>query len=861
MTGLRVGGLVSGLDVDELVKKLMQAERAPLDKLEQQKQTYEWTRDAYRNVNTKIQTFDTYIADNLILKSFNTKTATSSNSSLVDATATGSASGTLTIEGVSQLATAARSVGGQVNAIGTTTLGDLFANSGIAVDQNYIEIRAIQKDGTLATKATRIDFTEDMTINDFVSNINRSNAGVSAVFENGRLSITAKNTGDVKGGAEIVVDSGQAVFEAFQFADSTNLADNGKNAIFQVNGIATERASNTFTISGYNITLKDTFNSVQTIAEKYIASQKELELANINFTNKQNQYNAAKDAYYGAGAIDTPSYTDAHNNTYVAAFGNTLNISEQGTFNKLGSAFWRSLSDEEIAFISANASNLKAAIDSSDYSNLKALSDDKIETLSELSEEEIKKFQLHANYQVYGTKLKNFDEATILAIQNFSYDSDDDIATIHEKIDNYSGFNDEVKEVLKSLSKENLTKLLATSPDTLEIYQQKAEADDLKAKYNTLGDSFLNSLSPTAIATISNIDFSQENWSSSVTDETLRNELEKLTENQIKALDGLSAAQLTNFKSLAEQNVARNNYVKANTELNAAQTRLTTAQHTFDNAKVDAENAGILNDDDSVNPTVVESAPTANPVMLTSTTNVDEIIEKIKDFVKTYNGFKTELNNLIKETKNRDYPPLTEAQREEMDEKAIELWEQKAKSGLLRNDSIIREGLSKIRALVYESNPAVSNTKFNTLFSIGITTTKSYNDGGLLEIDETKLRAALEEDPDAVTTLFTNPSGKKDDTVIVNGEQKQADTRGYLYKLREAMSDVKLKIEKKAGRTTMTENQYSLGKSLQDLAKRIDSWKAKLEKIETRYWKQFTALEQAVNKANAQSSLFMQTTY
>lgn len=855
MSQLRIGGLASGMDIDALVEKLMQAERIPLDKLQQQKQIYEWTRDAYRNVNKKLQTFDTYIADNLLLKSFNTKTTTSSNSSLVEATATGSAAGTLTIEGVSQLASAARAVGGQVNGIGTTTLGDLFANSGVTVSQNYIEIRAIQKDGTLAAKATRIEFTENMTIDQFVSKINSSAAGVSAVFENGRLSITAKNTGDVKGGAEIVVDSGQEVFAAFQFADTTNLADNGKNAIFQVNGIATERASNSFSISGYNVTLKSTFNSVQTIAEKYIAAQKELELAGINLTNKTNQYNNAKDAYYGVGATETPSYTTAHNNAYKVAFGNTLTLSEQELFNKLGSAFWRKLSDDEINFILENKDDLKTAIEASDYTNLKALSDDKIQILADLSEQELVDYRLHANYQVYGTKLKDFDAAAIAAIQNFAYDSNDDLTTIHENIDNNPEFSDEVKKVLKSLSKDDLTNLLSTSPSTLEIYHQKAQADDLKTKYSALGDSFFNNLSASEIETISNIDFTQEDAISSITDETLRNKLEKLTENQIKALDSLTEEQLNNFKNLAEQNIIRSNYVKANSELNAAQTRLTNAQNTFDTAKEDAQNAGILNGDD-IDEDALIGAPTTSPVSITSTTNVDDIISKIKDFVNTYNGLIKELNDLIKESKYRDYPPLTEAQRKEMDEKEIELWEEKAKSGLLRSDSIIREGISKMRALLYESNPAVSNPKYNTLFSIGITTSKNYNDGGTIEIDENKLRKALEEDPDAVAALFTN-YGKKDDTIIENGVEKTVDTRGYLQKLREEMTNIKNKIEKKAGRTTMTANQYTLGKTLTDIESRIKTWKDKLITIEQRYWKQFTAMEQAINKANMQASLFM----
>ena len=144
--------------------------------------------------------------------------------------------------------------------------------------------------------------------------------------------------------------------------------------------------------------------------------------------------------------------------------------------------------------------------------------------------------------------------------------------------------------------------------------------------------------------------------------------------------------------------------------------------------------------------------------------------------------------------------------------------------------------------------------------SIGITTSKNYNEGGTLEINETKLRAALEEDPDSVVKLFSNSEGKEKDTVQVekNGVMvsQEADTRGFLQKLRASMKTFEINIEKKAGRSTMTDAQFSIGKSLIDAGKRMDTWKAKLENIESRYWKQFTAMETAINKANSQSSIF-----
>ncbi|MBG9692383.1 flagellar hook protein [Lysinibacillus fusiformis] len=826
----RIGGLASGMDIDALVKKLMNAERAPLNKLYQKKQTYEWQRDAYRGVNTKLKTFDTYISDNLVLKSLISKTAASSNSNLVTATATGSAAGTLSIEGVSQLATAARKVGDQVNAVGTTKMSDLGATG-------TIEFKAIQTNGKLASEATKIEITSDMTVDQFISKVNSSNAGISAVFENGRFSFTAKNTGDVKGDDEIKVVGGLDIFNKLGFADPNKVQNTeGKNAIFTVNGIATERTTNTFTISGYNVTLKDTFNGLQTIADKYKAAVEELKNATTNLANKQANLITKQNAY---GASDINSYTANHETAYKNAFGNTLSLSQQVQYNKLGNNAWRNLSTDEINYIKnqSSAQGIKDNLDGSSLSDeskakLKDLSNDVLDVLFS-NKDQLTDFKAQAEYEKYGVKLKDFDQNAIDALKRFSYNSNDSIEKIHKDIDDNPEFTKEVKDALKSLSKDDLTNLIATDSATLKTYQEKAQADDFKQKYSQLGDALIKEL--------------QEGTK----------KVEDLTEKQKEIWNSLSPEKKGQFYDLADQNIKRSEYLTAVAEEKAAQTRLTEATNTEKAATADATAAGILKDDGSggkeVDEDKVNAAPQAQAVTMTSTTDVDDIMAKIKEFVTTYNGFIKDLNDQTKETKYRDYTPLTSEQREEMSESEIKLWEEKAKSGLLRGDTLIREGLAGMRSLVYQSNPGI-DSKYNSLFSIGITTSKNYNDGGTLEIDEAKLRKVLEEDPDAVEKLFKNSEGKKDD--VVDG--KTVDTRGYLDKLRESMKTFEITIEKKAGRSTMTDAQYAIGKNLVDTESRISTWKRKLEDIEARYWKQFTAMEQAINKANQQSSMFMQ---
>lgn len=232
------------------------------------------------------------------------------------------------------------------------------------------------------------------------------------------------------------------------------------------------------------------------------------------------------------------------------------------------------------------------------------------------------------------------------------------------------------------------------------------------------------------------------------------------------------------------------------------------------------------------------------PITITSKTDVDNMVDKIKKFVETYNGLVDSLTGKTKETKYRDYTPLTDEQKVDMDEKEIEKWEEKAKSGLLRNDPLIRSGLSELRGLMYQKGGS-SNSMLDTLHEMGITTTSSYLDGGKLEINEDKLRAAISKDPQAVADTFTKSVAKGE-----SGEE------GIVQKLRSSLSKTMLNIEKKAGKTTMTEHNYSIGKNLLNVDDRITSWKSKLVGIEERYWKQFTAMETAINKANQQSSLF-----
>ncbi|MED3905213.1 flagellar hook-associated protein 2 [Geobacillus thermodenitrificans] len=230
---------------------------------------------------------------------------------------------------------------------------------------------------------------------------------------------------------------------------------------------------------------------------------------------------------------------------------------------------------------------------------------------------------------------------------------------------------------------------------------------------------------------------------------------------------------------------------------------------------------------------------------ITTSSDTDAMFNVIKGFVDKYNEVISKINAELKEERYRNYPPLTDEQKEAMTEKQIELWEEKAKSGLLRGDSILSSGLSKMRMDLYTKVEGSNITGgFSQLAEIGITTSSNYLDGGKLIIDETKLRQKIQENPNAIYRLFNNDS--------TNYSEK-----GIVRRLRDTIKDTIGKIEQKAGKTIWTNQQFAIGRDLIQIDSQIDRFEDRLKEIEDRYWRQFTAMEKAIQRANEQSMYLM----
>ncbi|PID14387.1 flagellar cap protein FliD [Sporosarcina sp. P34] len=245
---------------------------------------------------------------------------------------------------------------------------------------------------------------------------------------------------------------------------------------------------------------------------------------------------------------------------------------------------------------------------------------------------------------------------------------------------------------------------------------------------------------------------------------------------------------------------------------------------------------------------------TTSPVTFSSSTDTEQILKSVVEFVNDYNEMIEKLNTKIKEKQFKSFHPLSDEQKADMKEKEIELWEEKAKSGTLKGDPALTSMLNNLRSIMSASVNTTDkdgksldqngNPIKISLKDLGIETTSNYLDNGKLTINEDTLRAKISENPNAVYDLI----GKS------NTDPKKG---GIAQQYRTELQDAQKKITVKAGSSTAVNDTFALGRSIKSMDKQIERFESKLKMMENRYWKQFNAMEQAIQRANSQSAQLM----
>ncbi|MEK3760781.1 flagellar filament capping protein FliD [Paenibacillus sp. FSL P4-0338] len=219
-------------------------------------------------------------------------------------------------------------------------------------------------------------------------------------------------------------------------------------------------------------------------------------------------------------------------------------------------------------------------------------------------------------------------------------------------------------------------------------------------------------------------------------------------------------------------------------------------------------------------------------------TDSSTAIETIKGFIEDYNSMIELLNKKTSEVKYRDFAPLSEEQKKDMKEADIKTWTEKAQSGLLKNDDILRSTVSSMRMLITQN--------LGDLSSIGITTGQYYENGKLY-LNESKLKTAIAENPQKIIDLLQGPT---------------SDAGSGLFDKLVKISETALeRFSEKAGTDRFSASvtgtykaENVIGRTLKGYNSRLDTMQKNLATAENRYYKQFTAMETAMSKLQSQSS-------
>lgn len=235
---------------------------------------------------------------------------------------------------------------------------------------------------------------------------------------------------------------------------------------------------------------------------------------------------------------------------------------------------------------------------------------------------------------------------------------------------------------------------------------------------------------------------------------------------------------------------------------------------------------------------------TDESVKITGKTDVKNIKDNIVKFVEDYNKIMTKLNTLINEKRDKDYMPLTDAQKEEMTEKQIELWEKKVKEGQLSRDS----DLTRIRNAMKSSMTSLVSGSSTTLASIGIKSVSDYsgNKNGTFTIDEDALTSALENNMEDVMKVFIS-SGKTDSE------------KGALQKLKtlfdtETQNSTSTLLKKAGMEGSSTASNNTLSNKIKKYEEKISRMETIFSTKQQALYSKYARLETLMNNLNSQSS-------
>lgn len=802
---MRISGISSGLDVDGIVQQLIRIEQMKVDKARQSKTLLEWKRDDYRSVINAIRAFkDEYFdvlkpATNMrsafSLSALKTTYNGADTSSYFTATA-----GTGAIQGTYTISNIKLASSAKAVSVGSVT-GDMVG-ADITIDGTSISAAKDNNKITVTFNGTTKEITLDDGLSDINSVVSNLNTKLEAAFGAGKITASVSGAGI-----------------AFSTA-STNI-------------LSIDNAYNT----GYSKIFGTTISSPIT-----------LDSQSNKFTVSLNGQ-AAHTIEVDPGTYDDADELMAEIQEKINAIGElngkvrVLNQNNRIVLKAIGSAETASgqLADADISggvLVDSANSTFDVTIDGV----TKTITlEEKEYTKNEL----LSAIQSKLNSEFGGNKAMVSMDETSNKLRFESVSQTDAITAAKKENGGLKalGFAD--------ANKSNKINLNARISDIAALFKSDLNLDDSDA--DTYDIEF----------TINGKEF---RFKSSQTLNEVISAVNGDSEAGVKmSYDQLNDVFIVQSKAMGVTAKVQINDVPGNGNLMEA-LGLAGANETGTDASITLDNGSgpqtITRDSNEFSINGISFSLKSN------TTDSTEIkiegdptktLELIKGFVNKYNELLDKINGELNEKVYRDFPPLTEEQKAEMSDREIELWEEKARSGMLNNDGILSSFLNDMRNMLYKEVDGVSSK----LYSIGITT-GSWEQRGKLVINEAKLKEAIINSPDEVIKLFTqesdirySPDMSAEERAIRTSENGIANRlydviQDYTRTTRNSEGRKGILLEKAGIIGDVTENNSLLSKEIQAKDQIINTLLDKLIDKENQYYRKFTAMESALNQMNNQ---------
>ena len=274
---------------------------------------------------------------------------------------------------------------------------------------------------------------------------------------------------------------------------------------------------------------------------------------------------------------------------------------------------------------------------------------------------------------------------------------------------------------------------------------------------------------------------------------------------------------------------------------NGVKTTITSSSNTFSIDGLDIRATNTFN---------TGSATAEGGVSFTASADTEKVTETVKKFIEAYNAMIDEVRTQATTKPDSNYKPLTDDQKNEMNETSIKNWEDKAKEGILYNSSALKDLDNATQGIF--SSMMMNGVSYDDLEKIGISFSDDYTAGGKIVFDEEKFKTAMDSDPEKVSDLFTGTHG------IVNTIDSTLSTYATRYASKNGNSYGVLIEEAGSEKLSLTLTNNSIYKELKDMQETITNLQSQLSTEQDRYISQFTQMERLINQMNSQSSYLSQ---